>query len=124
MNSNYIASFCKPEVEGGPADASGLGEQRLRCFDLLGFDVLLDEKLKPHVLEVNMGPSLGTASALDRIIKEAVVMESLDLANAPTIPIPIPSADAERGGFARALYESREAHDTSGMHHFFSYLCD
>ena len=122
MNSNYVASFCKPEAEGGPADASGLGEQRLRCFDLLGFDVLLDEKLKPHVLEVNMGPSLGTASALDRIIKEAVVMESLDLANAPTIPIP--SADAERGGFARALYESREAHDTSGMHHFFSYLCD
>lgn len=32
---------------------SCVGDQR--CFQLLGFDVLFDEDLQPHVLEVNVG---------------------------------------------------------------------
>ena len=39
--------------------ASGGGEEVERCFHLLGFDVLLDQALRLHLLEVNNNPSLG-----------------------------------------------------------------
>ena len=34
------------------------------CFQVLGFDVILDESLRPHLLEVNAGPSL----AIDAVV--------------------------------------------------------
>ena len=39
------------------------------CFELLGFDVLIDQDLKPWLLEVNLSPSMNTDSALDIKIK-------------------------------------------------------
>ena len=35
------------------------------CFEVLGFDVLIDEDVKPWLLEVNQAPSFQTDSALD-----------------------------------------------------------
>ncbi|KAK3260052.1 hypothetical protein CYMTET_30976, partial [Cymbomonas tetramitiformis] len=40
-----------------------------RCFELLGFDVLLDEDLKPWLMEVNHSPSFGTDTPMDEDIK-------------------------------------------------------
>ncbi|CAF1520442.1 unnamed protein product, partial [Adineta ricciae] len=53
------------------------------CFEILGFDVLLDRKLKPHVLEVNHSPSFTTDSKLDREIKDALIYDTLMLLNLP-----------------------------------------
>lgn len=39
------------------------------CYELYGFDVLLDENLRPWLLEVNTLPSLQTDSPLDTAIK-------------------------------------------------------
>lgn len=39
------------------------------CFELFGFDVLLDQDFKPWLLEVNVSPSLSSSSPLDRRIK-------------------------------------------------------
>ncbi|CAG9315026.1 unnamed protein product [Blepharisma stoltei] len=51
------------------------------CFELLGFDVILDHKLNPYVLEVNHTPSFSTDSPLDWKTKEIVISEALVLMN-------------------------------------------
>ena len=40
-----------------------------QCFEVFGFDVLLDAHLKPWLLEVNVSPSLSSSSPLDKNIK-------------------------------------------------------
>lgn len=34
------------------------GDGEIPCFQMLGFDIILDEKFKPHLLEINNSPSL------------------------------------------------------------------
>ncbi|OMJ92632.1 hypothetical protein SteCoe_4642 [Stentor coeruleus] len=54
---------------------------RAMCFEILGFDVIIDKKLNPYVLEVNHTPSFSTDSPLDRTIKKTVISQALELAN-------------------------------------------
>ena len=49
--------------------AKGNISNRYQCYELFGFDVLLDEHLKPWLLEVNISPSLHSASSLDLTVK-------------------------------------------------------
>ena len=51
------------------------------CFQLLGFDVMLDQDLRPYLLEVNQMPSFATDSPLDLKIKRGVVFDTLSLLN-------------------------------------------
>ncbi|XP_061451873.1 tubulin polyglutamylase TTLL13 isoform X2 [Rhineura floridana] len=51
------------------------------CFEILGFDILLDRKLKPWLLEVNHSPSFTTDSRLDREVKDALLCDAINLAN-------------------------------------------
>ncbi|PBC32195.1 tubulin monoglutamylase TTLL4-like [Apis cerana] len=50
------------------------------CYELYGFDVLLDESLRPWLLEVNILPSLQTDSPLDTSIKGTLVKNVLNMA--------------------------------------------
>ena len=52
---------------------------RNNCFELYGFDILLDNKMKAHLLEVNVMPALGCGSLLDRDIKSNLVTGLLHL---------------------------------------------
>jgi tubulin polyglutamylase TTLL6/13 len=51
------------------------------CFQILGLDIFLDEKLKPWLIEVNSLPSYQTDSPLDRKIKFDLVFETLAMLN-------------------------------------------
>nr|XP_048315324.1 tubulin monoglutamylase TTLL4 isoform X1 [Myodes glareolus]XP_048315325.1 tubulin monoglutamylase TTLL4 isoform X1 [Myodes glareolus] len=50
------------------------------CHELFGFDIMLDENLKPWVLEVNISPSLHSNSPLDISIKGQMIRDLLNLA--------------------------------------------
>jgi hypothetical protein len=50
------------------------------CFQLLGFDVLLDRDLKPHVLEVNDRPSLDFYRPAEKRMKVRMLRELLKIA--------------------------------------------
>ncbi|XP_073503466.1 tubulin monoglutamylase TTLL4 isoform X2 [Phyllobates terribilis] len=50
------------------------------CHELFGFDIMLDENLKPWVLEVNISPSLHSNSPLDVKIKGQMIRDLLNLA--------------------------------------------
>lgn len=49
------------------------------CFEIYGFDVLLDEHLKPWLLEVNVLPSLSSSSPLDKRIKTRLIADVFTL---------------------------------------------
>ena len=51
------------------------------CYEILGFDVILDSKLKPWLLEVNFTPSFNCDSPIDLEIKSGVIEETMKLIN-------------------------------------------
>ncbi|XP_043522665.1 tubulin polyglutamylase TTLL13 isoform X3 [Frieseomelitta varia] len=51
------------------------------CFELLGFDVLLDWKLRPYLLEVNHSPSFHTDAQIDKDIKEGLLTNTFEMLN-------------------------------------------
>jgi len=54
---------------------------RSRCFEILGFDIMIDSDLKPSLIEVNHLPSWGTDSPLDEAIKSRVITQALSAIN-------------------------------------------
>ncbi|KAJ2954685.1 hypothetical protein O0L34_g2982 [Tuta absoluta] len=71
-------------IISGEASISSLTKanlaSRYNCYELFGIDVLLDEDLKPWLLEVNISPSLHSASPLDIHVKGPMVTETLNIA--------------------------------------------
>ena len=51
------------------------------CFEVLGFDVLLNHKAEPCLLEINYTPSFTTDTPLDESIKFNLIHDTLVLMN-------------------------------------------
>ncbi|XP_073683701.1 tubulin polyglutamylase TTLL5 isoform X1 [Garra rufa] len=64
----HIATACKMFVPN-----------RCNCFELYGFDVLIDSNLKPWLLEVNLSPSLACDAPLDLKIKASMISDMFSL---------------------------------------------
>lgn len=50
-----------------------------KCFEILGFDIMLDTAGKAWLFEVNHAPSFAGDSPLDKEIKSALISSTLDL---------------------------------------------
>lgn len=49
------------------------------CFEVLGFDILVDKKCKPWLMEVNHSPSYACDSPLDKLVKTEVISTALSM---------------------------------------------
>lgn len=59
------------------------------CFELYGYDVLLDASLRPWLIEVNASPSLSTTTEPDRVMKSALLRDVFAVV-APQVPPSLP----------------------------------
>ena len=55
---------------------------RSRCVQVLGFDILIDDKLRPYLIEVNHLPSFETDSDIDKQIKSRVISQAMSIMKA------------------------------------------
>lgn len=51
------------------------------CFEILGFDIMIDHKAKPWLLEVNHTPSFTTDTPFDHKIKFNLIKDTITLMN-------------------------------------------
>lgn len=52
---------------------------RNNCYEVFGFDIMIDDTLKPWLLEVNLAPAFSCSSPLDKKIKSSLVQDTLNL---------------------------------------------
>ena len=67
---------------------------RYCCYELFGVDILLDENLKPWLLEVNISPSLQSASSLDLAVKGPLIRNVFNIAGYQ-LPLNLPYTEIE-----------------------------
>jgi len=60
------------------AKTRSLGAQN-NCFECYGFDVLVDDQLKPWLLEVNLSPSMQADSPLDWKVKSSLLADAFNI---------------------------------------------
>jgi len=68
---------------------------RYTCYELFGIDILLDENLRPWLLEVNISPSLHSSSPLDIAVKAPLVRDVFNIAGYQ-LPACIPAEDVKK----------------------------
>ena len=66
-------------VEPQITTAMRVTKQRNLCFEIYGFDVIIDQKLRPWLLEVNVAPSLSSSSPYDKQVKTLLLCDTLHL---------------------------------------------
>jgi len=54
-------------------------DAKFGCFELYGFDFMLDDQLNPHLLEINCNPALFTDTEVQKAILPNLVEDVCDL---------------------------------------------
>ncbi|KAL7543071.1 hypothetical protein ACHAWF_007319 [Thalassiosira exigua] len=85
QNSNQDADESSDDCQASkPLQDDSNGDSisgRSRCFEILGFDIMVDKDLRPSLIEVNHLPSWGTDSPIDEDIKSRVITQALSAIN-------------------------------------------
>lgn len=71
---NLVSITLLSIIDEVPSDATP-------CFELFGFDVMIDDSLKPWLLEVNFSPSLNLDTATDHIVKKPLLRDVISVLN-------------------------------------------
>jgi len=78
-----IKTLCsvQPELSNSYRTSQPTDDHNDKCFEVLGFDILIDSKLKPWLLEVNHSPSLSTDTPFDMKIKLQLMTDTINILN-------------------------------------------
>jgi hypothetical protein len=49
------------------------------CFEVFGYDVLIDASLRSWLIEVNASPSMSRDNQLDHVVKDAMIRDTINL---------------------------------------------
>ncbi|XP_078482284.1 tubulin polyglutamylase TTLL5 isoform X2 [Ciona intestinalis] len=79
---------------------------RENCIELYGFDILIDENLKPWILEGNLSPSLACDAPLDLKIKSSMVADFFSLAGFLCVD-PMTRSKAKKQEFLRVKVQNK-----------------
>ena len=60
----HLIRSCHPDGEGNQL-----------CFQILGFDIMIDSALRPYLIEINQMPSFATDSPLDARVKRGLLAD-------------------------------------------------
>ena len=78
-NHSFTQQFCRISRLSVLAATQDWAKYRTSCFELFGFDVLIDDNLNPWVLEVNLSPSLSVESNLDFGVKTNMIADLFNI---------------------------------------------
>ncbi|ELT87418.1 hypothetical protein CAPTEDRAFT_168095 [Capitella teleta] len=53
------------------------------CFETYGYDIIIDDNMKPWLIEVNASPSLTSTTAADRIMKYKLISDVINIVIPP-----------------------------------------
>ena len=89
---------------------------RTNCFELYGFDILIDSDLKPWLLEINLSPSLNPEdSNMDHIIKSNLVADTLSLVGLVKFDRRRESLNKMRNRMKSGSYKNRPTYKTGNQ---------
>ena len=74
------------------------------CFELYGYDIIIDENLKPWLIEVNASPSLSATTVNDRVMKATVINDVFNIVM-PGGEVDVKAAKGETLGGFSLLYD-------------------
>ena len=84
------------------------------CFEMYGFDILIDNNFKPWLVEVNASPSLVSTTKVDTVLKKNIINDLLNLLIPPnwleekSLYITSTSKEKKVGNFVLIYDESKD----------------
>ncbi|XP_040571804.1 tubulin polyglutamylase TTLL5 [Lepeophtheirus salmonis] len=90
---------------------------RRNCFEVYGFDILIDSELKPWLLEVNLSPSLNCDAPIDLKIKSALLCDLMTLIGIQAVDPALRRAQFNQKILNSAGYSAHSKNYNSNIHH-------
>lgn len=111
------------ESECYPQSVGLRGRDRC-CFEVFGFDIMFDSKLNPYLLEVNIYPSMMSASPFDKKLKCTMLSDVMHIVGVPPgiaalqREQPAPLGGKNGGAIRDPLLETKEEFERARSTHF------